>query len=137
MIPCFPGQARGCAAVSACRLAAEPGGSPATGVPTGAAPTARMRRNRRPKIYYATQVDVAPPTIVLFCNAPNLFDAPYRRFLTHALREATPFAEIPIRLWFRRRSFGKRLLDLLNHLRLDFFLSEGVAGCDDQKHQLD
>ena len=62
-----------------------------------------MRRNRRPKIYYATQVDVAPPTIVLFCNAPNLFDAPYRRFLIHALREATPFAEIPIRLWFRRR----------------------------------
>ena len=37
-----------------------------------------MRQNRRPKIYYATQVDVNPPTIVLFTNGPELFDNTYR-----------------------------------------------------------
>ncbi len=30
-----------------------------------------MHQNRRPKIYYATQVGVQPPTIVLFCNNPK------------------------------------------------------------------
>ena len=29
-----------------------------------------LHKNRRPKIYYATQVATQPPTIVLFCNMP-------------------------------------------------------------------
>ena len=28
------------------------------------------RKNRRPKIYYASQVAIAPPTIVVKCNEP-------------------------------------------------------------------
>ena len=37
----------------------------------------RMRQNRRPKVYYATQVATNPPTIVLFTNGPELFDNTY------------------------------------------------------------
>jgi GTP-binding protein len=69
------------------------------------------KRGTRPvRVYYATQVAVAPPTIVFFCNDPGLVDANYRRFLQNRLREGTPFREIPIRLWFRPRSEsrGKR-----------------------------
>ena len=40
-----------------------------------------MRQNRRPKVYYATQVATNPPTIVLFTNGPELFDNTYQRYL--------------------------------------------------------
>ncbi|MBI3096772.1 MAG: ribosome biogenesis GTPase Der [Planctomycetes bacterium] len=61
------------------------------------------RGGRRPKIYFATQIDVRPPTIVLMVNDPSLFGADYRRFLSNRFRENLPFPEIPIRLHFKRR----------------------------------
>jgi GTPase len=36
---------------------------------------------KRPKIYYATQVSEAPPSIVVVCNQPQGFTAPYQRYL--------------------------------------------------------
>jgi GTP-binding protein len=68
-----------------------------------------MRENRQGKIYYATQVGVHPPTIVLFCNSPRLLDATYQRYLLSVLHERLPFREIPIKMYLRRRreaSFG-------------------------------
>jgi GTP-binding protein len=62
-----------------------------------------IRHNRRPKIFYATQVGVRPPTIVMFCNDPNLFDATYQRYLLSSLRERLPFKEVPLRLFLRSR----------------------------------
>jgi GTP-binding protein len=62
-----------------------------------------MHHQGRPKIFYATQVDVAPPTIVLFCNNPQAFSASYRRYLLSSLRDRLPFAEVPIKLYLRRR----------------------------------
>jgi GTP-binding protein len=61
------------------------------------------RENRTPRIYYATQVGVAPPTIVLFVNSTRLFDATYQRYLLNALREKLPFHDIPIKLYMRSR----------------------------------
>lgn len=65
-----------------------------------------MRQNRRPKVYYATQVSTNPPTIVLFTNGPQLFDPPYRRYLMTVLRDHLPFREVPIKLYIRARSRG-------------------------------
>jgi GTP-binding protein len=59
------------------------------------------RGGRRPKIYYATQTGVGPPTIVLFVNNPNNFDESFRRFVVNRFRELLPFDEVPIRLEFR------------------------------------
>lgn len=59
--------------------------------------------NRRGKIYYATQIGTHPPTIVLFCNAPHLFDAPYQRYLLTTLHDRLPFQEVPVKLYLRRR----------------------------------
>ncbi len=59
------------------------------------------------KIYYATQIAVSPPTIVMFCNNPSLVREEYRRFMENRLRELTPFTEVPIRLWFRPRGAGR------------------------------
>jgi len=62
-----------------------------------------LHYHRKAKIYYATQVDVTPPTIALFCNMPDAFSAPYQRYLLNYLRDGLPFAEVPIRLLFRKR----------------------------------
>jgi GTPase len=60
-------------------------------------------QNRRPKIYYATQVATQPPTIVLMCNEPKAFTPDYRRYLLGILRDHLPFAEVPIKLHLHRR----------------------------------
>ena len=62
-----------------------------------------VRQNRRPKIFYVTQVGTNPPTLVLFCNAPKLFEPTYQRYLLNVCREELPFKEIPIKLYFRKR----------------------------------
>ncbi|HEX8339577.1 MAG TPA: ribosome biogenesis GTPase Der [Tepidisphaeraceae bacterium] len=54
-----------------------------------------------PKVYYATQVDVSPPTIVLFVNRPEYIDENYRRFVVNRFRELLPYAEVPIRIEVR------------------------------------
>jgi GTP-binding protein len=61
------------------------------------------RENRTPRIYYATQVDVAPPTIVLFVNSTRLFDPTYQRYLLNVFRNKLPFRDIPIKLYMRSR----------------------------------
>jgi GTP-binding protein len=62
-----------------------------------------MRQNRRPKVYFATQVATHPPTIVLFTNGPQLFDNTYQRYLVKFFRDRLPFAEVPIKLHLRAK----------------------------------
>jgi hypothetical protein len=59
--------------------------------------------NRRPKIFYATQVAVQPPTIVLFTNGPELFANTYQRYLLKAFRDHLPFNDVPIKLYLRNK----------------------------------
>ncbi|HWE37946.1 MAG TPA: ribosome biogenesis GTPase Der [Isosphaeraceae bacterium] len=62
------------------------------------------RENRTPRIYYATQVGTAPPTIVLFVNSPSLLDATYQRYLLNVFRRDLPFRDVPIKLYLRSRT---------------------------------
>ncbi len=62
-----------------------------------------MHKNRTPKIYYATQVGVEPPTVVLFCSDPSALSLTYRRYLLGVFRDHLPFPEVPIKLYLRRR----------------------------------
>ena len=62
-----------------------------------------MAHNHRPKIFYATQVGVQPPTIVLFCSNPDELDHTYRRYLLGVFRDQLDFGEVPIKLYLRRR----------------------------------
>jgi GTPase len=56
---------------------------------------------RKARIYYATQSDVAPPTIVLFVNNPKFLDEAYQRFMINRFRELLPYPEVPIKLLIR------------------------------------
>jgi GTP-binding protein len=67
-----------------------------------------QRRNRRPKVFFATQVASHPPTIVLFTNGPELFDNTYQRYLLKTFRDHLPFHDVPIKLHLR----GKRREDV-------------------------
>jgi GTP-binding protein len=58
----------------------------------------------QPKIYYATQVSVCPPTVVLFVNNPAMMREQYRRFVERRIREALPFEEVPVRLVWRPKA---------------------------------
>ena len=67
----------------------------------------RAGRSGRPsRIYYATQITAAPPTIVCFVNALDPFDATYQRYMLNQFRQRLPFSEVPIRLLFRQRRRG-------------------------------
>ncbi len=62
-----------------------------------------LRQNRRPKVFYATQVATNPPTVVLFTNGPELFDSTYQRYLLKTLRDQLPFHDVPIKLYLRHK----------------------------------
>ena len=71
-----------------------------------------LYRTSRPKIYYATQVGVEPPTIVLFCNNPDMFPPTYRRYMLSVLRDQLDFGEVFIRLFFRKREMNDHRDDI-------------------------
>ncbi|MFT7144490.1 MAG: GTP-binding protein [Alphaproteobacteria bacterium] len=47
-----------------------------------------MRRNRRMKIKYMSQIASEPPTFAIFCNMPDELQSSYVRYLQNGLREA-------------------------------------------------
>ena len=61
-------------------------------------------KGKRLKIYYASQVAVAPPTIILFVNDPELLHFSYKRFLENSLREAFGFQGTTLRILARERN---------------------------------
>jgi GTPase len=63
-----------------------------------------IRKNKIPKIYYAVQVASQPPTIVMKCNYPEIFDRSWKRFLLGVLQEELPFPEVPIKLYMRPKT---------------------------------
>ena len=60
-------------------------------------------KNKRLKIYYTTQVKVAPPSFVFFVNKEDLMKDSYKRYLENKLREAFGFFGTPIRLMVREK----------------------------------
>jgi GTP-binding protein len=55
------------------------------------------------RIYYGTQVNIAPPTFLLYCNDPSLSHFTYTRFLENQIREVFPFKGTPIKLILKKR----------------------------------
>lgn len=65
-----------------------------------------MRANRTPKLFFASQVAVAPPTIALVVNDPKLFDPSYMRYLLNSIRDRGLFSDIPMKILLRKRTPG-------------------------------
>ena len=56
------------------------------------------------KIFYVTQVSVAPPTFVVKVNDPAIMHFSYKRYLENSLRKSFDFSGTPIRLLIRSNS---------------------------------
>ena len=66
-------------------------------------PPGMHHKTKRIKIYYLTQVQIAPPTLMFFCNYPESIHFSYRRFLENRVRETFDFGGAPLKLVFKKR----------------------------------
>jgi GTPase len=60
-------------------------------------------KNRRPKLFYATQAAIEPPTFIFFANDAELIHFSYRRYLENRIRDVLGFHGTPLKLVFRNR----------------------------------
>ena len=65
-----------------------------------------LRGGKQPRILFATQVQTAPPRIVVFST--GFLDAGYRRFIERRLREEFGFVGTPLQIGVRVREKRKR-----------------------------
>ena len=70
--------------------------------------TPPILRGKRLKYYYATQVSVAPPRIVLFVNDPERVQPAYAQYVTNQLRTSFDFTGAPVVLEWRKRDDDHR-----------------------------
>jgi GTP-binding protein len=61
-------------------------------------------RDARARLFYATQTAYGPPTITVFCSAPQRIPTAYARYLVNQLRAAFGLEGTPLRLRFRARA---------------------------------
>lgn len=70
-------------------------------------PPSMAGRGRSNKLFFASQVAVRPPTIIIVCSDPKAIQTSYVRFLENRLRESFGFEGTPLRVRLRARS-GRR-----------------------------
>lgn len=67
-------------------------------------PPSQRGKAMKPRIYYATQAAVRPPTFVFFCNDGRLIGDDYKRYLERSLRENIDLVGTPVRTFFRGKA---------------------------------
>ncbi|MEX1188872.1 MAG: ribosome biogenesis GTPase Der [Bacteroidia bacterium] len=55
------------------------------------------------KVKYITQLKSHHPQFIFFCNLPQYFKEPYKRFLENKIREEYDFSGVPIQIFFRAK----------------------------------
>ena len=66
---------------------------------------ASRRPSRRVnKLFFESQVSVAPPVIIVICSDPAAIQASYVRFLENQIRDSFGFEGTPVRVRLRARS---------------------------------
>ncbi|MAW61092.1 MAG: ribosome biogenesis GTPase Der [Planctomycetes bacterium] len=63
----------------------------------------RGRSTEKPRAFYATQIRVQPPSILLFVNRARLFEKEALRAISRELRKSLGYERVPIRLVIRER----------------------------------
>ena len=63
-------------------------------------------RGQLPRVYYATQTGISPPTVVIFVNDPRRFPPTYVKYLANRFRESWDeggAGEVPVRIVLKAR----------------------------------
>ena len=66
------------------------------------------QKGKRLRIYYSTQVSIAPPTFILFVNKKDILTQSYERYIENKLRDAFGFFGTPIRIIIREKEKEER-----------------------------
>lgn len=67
-----------------------------------------MVKGRRLKFYFATQVSVRPPTVVIFVNNPKAVHFSYIRYLKNELAKLMGLDKAPLRMVLKQRQSNRR-----------------------------
>ena len=63
--------------------------------------------NKRVKFYFATQVAINPPTIVVKCNVADEIQESYKRYMIKRFRSELEYGDVPLRVFFRDKADEK------------------------------
>ena len=62
-----------------------------------------VQGTRRPRLFFGSQIQVAPPTFVVFAGYARSLSPTYRRYIERMIREKANFEGSPVRLFIRER----------------------------------
>ena len=62
-----------------------------------------MSKGKEVKIKYITQLPLAYPAFVFFCNLPQYVKDPYKRYIENRMRELFDFRGVPVEIFFRKK----------------------------------
>ncbi|MFC4452940.1 ribosome biogenesis GTPase Der [Deinococcus sonorensis] len=66
-------------------------------------------QGRSLRMYFMTQVEIAPPTFAIFCNRSDFVTRAYEGYLLNRIREDLDLAGVPVRLkWKEKGAFNKK-----------------------------
>ncbi len=60
-------------------------------------------QNKQVRIYYATQVEIKPPSFVFFVSTVKGVHFSYQRYLINQIRETFGFDQVPLKIIFRKK----------------------------------
>jgi GTP-binding protein len=66
-------------------------------------------KGRRLKIYFMSEVAVAPPSFAVFVNDPELMHFSYERYLENSIRKSFDFSGTPIKIFIRAKKGNTQL----------------------------
>lgn len=70
------------------------------------------------KLFFVTQVNVSPPTFVLFVNYPEKLNFSYERYLRNGIRKVYPYEGVHLRIIFRKRTKKQKNIENADQLGL-------------------
>jgi GTPase len=60
-------------------------------------------KGKQVKLFYATQVGMNPPRVLIFSNRPEDIPENYRRYIEHSLRDSLGMRGVPLKVIYRKR----------------------------------
>lgn len=70
--------------------------------------------SKRIKFFFATQVAVCPPTIVVKCNVEDEIQESYKRYMMNQFRQRLGYGDVPIRIFYRGKKEQNQRMQKVN-----------------------
>lgn len=93
-----------------------------------------MIQGKRLRIYYMAQVDIKPPTFVLFVNYPNLMLDTYKKYLINQFRETYQFTGVPLIFRLKGKKREDKARQLSEEAQIDDIPKEDFS--DDSEEEI-